>query len=85
MYKQDMKKFSVDNVFLKITTFLWIILILHTSLFLEIVTTKFGGGGPRARKTNTVPHIKNIYIYILIAIKLNVKIYYSNKPESLEP
>ena len=65
MYKQDMKKFSVDNVFLKVTTFLWIILILHTSLFLEIVTTKFGGGRePRARKTNTVPHIKNIYIYI---------------------
>ena len=37
-------------VFLKITTFLWRILILHpgcTSLFLEVITIKFGG--PRGR------------------------------------
>ena len=40
--------------FLKISTFLWIILILHpgrSSLFLETVTIKFGGSrgrGPRA-------------------------------------
>ena len=52
LYKQDTKNSSVDNVcciFFKVTTFLWIILILHpshTSLFLETVIMKFGG--PRA-------------------------------------
>ena len=40
--------------FLKITTFLWVILILHpgcNSLLLETVTIKFGG--PRGRGTRT--------------------------------
>ena len=61
LYKQDAKNSSVETVyFLKITTFLWIILILHpgrSSLLLETVTIKFGrprtdiwSGGLRAEK-----------------------------------
>ena len=45
LYKQDIKNSSVYDI----TTFLWIILILHpghTSLLLETVTIKFMG--PRA-------------------------------------
>ena len=73
LYKQDMKNFSDDNVFLKITTFLWIILMLHlghTSLFLETVMIKFmdpkGRGatyrseGQGPRKTNTRFFILNV-------------------------
>ena len=56
--------------FLKITTFLRIILILHpgrSSILLENLTTKFGGprtdiwsGGPRAEK-NKYPLLGNIF------------------------
>ena len=60
--------------FLKITTFLWIILILHlgcNSILLETVTTKFGGPradrradirdrGPRAEK-NKYPLLGSIF------------------------
>ena len=59
-----MKKFSVDNVFLKVTTFLWIILILHTSLFLEIVTTKFGGERAESEKNKyCTAYTEYIYIF----------------------
>ena len=62
-------------VFLKITTFLWRILILHpghTSLFLETVTMwegggGGGGGGARAEK-NEYPDKKNDFFKTLILL-----------------
>ena len=67
--KQDTKNSSADNmcIFLKIATFLWIILILHpghSSLFLETVTIKFGS--PRARRAEgrekQIPSITNYFL-----------------------
>ena len=66
-------------VFLKITTFLWRILILapgHTSLFLETVTIKFMG--PWAEK-NKYPFfdLQQYVLFILLKRSISAWIYFS--------
>ena len=68
-------------VFLKVSTFLWIILILypgHTSLFLETVTMKFGepkGRGPVYGTEGWGPRISILYLQRAIPTKLQWKEY----------
>ena len=68
--KQDTKNSSVDNVCC-ITTFLWIILIFHsshTSLFLENVTVKLGRPRTEPEK-NKYPATRQSIIKIMLLIK----------------
>ena len=78
-----MEKSSVDNVccvFLKITTFLWVILIIYpgyTSLFLETVTIKIGG--PRDRGPTYGPEGRKKQIPDQLEIfrqTQNIKVYF---------